>query len=408
MSEVQAEFDKIIKNYYHVEDHINKLDELIAKGAKFTYKNENVIDAIASDCFDTAVWMLDNIEISDELINDLASGTITYDYHSLNVIMRSKKCAVYLTKMIYNKNTDPKIKASLRQIFNIPEVKEVVPEPPKVLTIQEEFDELYDNTHDDKKLAKNRSKLEELIAKGAKVSYVDNLLFDSVCNTDAETAIWYLNHLEPCKEVIDDLIDACQEKYNPILEAVMRCNKCEYYLRKLAESDEVDDELCETIKRLLKPQTEEKKLSELDRYKIVVEFFKDGDEYVEDFTTYIGDFVLAACNFDVRADWIKNNPAMLRKSMISCLHDMNPDISACLKVSDVLNDVVMNDKTKKDSKLVVSVKKHLIENCDQALFDYFVANKFAKTLSYLKTATEKSEGEHENAKAIRKMFKALG
>lgn len=408
MAEVQAEFDKIIKNYYHVEDHLNKLDELIAKGAKFTYKNESVIDAIASDCFDTAVWMLDNIEISDELIDDLASGTTTYDYHSLNVIMRSKKCAVYLTKMIYNKNTDPKIKAGLRQIFNIPEVKEVVPEPPKVLTIQEEFDALYDNTHDDKRLAKNRSKLEELIAKGAKASYADNLLFDSVANADVETAIWYLNHLEPCKEVVDDVIDSCREKYNPILEAVMRCNKCEYYLQKIAESNRVDAELRDTIKSILKPQPEEKKLSEFDRYKIVVEFFKNADEYVEDFTISIGDLVLLKSGFDIKADWIKSNPNLVRKGMFVRLYESNPDISECLKVSDALNNEVFNNKkpTKSDNK--INVQKHLIENCDQALFDYFVANKFAKTLSYLKAATEKSEGEHENAKAIRKMFKALG
>lgn len=418
MTEVQAEFDKIIKNYYHVEDHLTKLDELIAKGAKFTYKNENVIDAITSDSFDTAVWMLDNIEISDELIDDLASGTTTYDYHSLNVIMRSKKCAVYLTKMIYNKNTDPKIKASLRQIFNIPEVKEVVPEPPKVLTIQEEFDALYDNTHNDKNLAKNRSKLEELIAKGAKVSYVDNLLSDSVCNTDAETAIWYLNHLEPCKEVIDDLIDACQEKYNPILEAVMRCNKCEYYLQKIAESDRVDAELRDTIKSILKPQIEEKKLSEFDRYKIVVEFFKDSDNVVEGISELVVDYILSVSSFDIKADWIRNNPNLVTKYRWHYLYDTdrigNPDISTCLKVSDVLNNEVLNAKkvsvkgNKTQSSGNSNVQKHLIENCDQALFDYFVANKFAKTLSYLKAATEKSEGEHENVKVIRKMFKVLG
>jgi hypothetical protein len=408
MTEVQAEFDKIIKNYYRVEDHLNKLDELIAKGAKFTYKDGAVIDAITNDSFDTAVWMLDNIEISDELINDLASGTTTYDYHSLNVIMRSKKCAVYLTKMIYNKNTDPKIKASLRQIFNIPEVKEVVPEPPKVLTIQEEFDELYDNTHNDKTLAKNRSKLEELIAKGAKVNYVDCLLESSIGNTDPETGIWYLNHLEPCKEVIDEMIGACQEKYTPILEIIMRCNKFEYYLQKLAESDKVDAELRNTIERLLKPQTEEKKLSEFDRYKIVVEFFKDADEYVEDFTISIGDLVLLKSGFDIKADWIKSNPNLVRKGMFVRLYESNPDISECLKVSDVLNNEVFNNKkpTKSDNK--INVQKHLIENCDQVLFDYFVANKFAKTLDFMREATKKQEGEHENAKVIRKMFKALG
>lgn len=408
MTEVQAEFDKWLdgleQNIDKFAKYKPKLDELIAKGAKLKFVDHDYNlfwNGIAGGYHAIAVWYLDNMECSSEFIDYIVKDMSLGD-GVLDDILRSKKCDVYVEKLMIHKDFDETVKTNLKKLRTPVEIKST---DPKV--IQQEFNDLYSDSTWHGQFAENRTKLEELIAKGAKVMYHNNLF--THFEYDLETTIWHLNHQEPCEDTVENIICLCRKEiHRPILEVVMRCNKCEYYLQKIAESDRVDAELRDTIKSILKPQPEEKKLSEFDRYKIVVEFFKDADEYVEDFTISIGDLVLLKSGFDIKADWIKSNPNLVRKGMFVRLHESNPDISECLKVSDALNNEVFNNKkpTKSDAK--INVQKHLIENCDQALFDYFVANKFAKTLDFVREATKKQEGEHENAKAIRKMFKALG
>ncbi len=413
MTEVQAEFDKLLdgleQNIDKFAKYKPKLDELIAKGAKLKFVDHDYNlfwNGIAGGYHAIAVWYLDNMECSSEFIDYIVKDMSLGD-GVLDDILRSKKCDVYVEKLMNHKDFDETVKTNLKKLQTPFEVK-----TEDSSNVQMEFDALYSSSHSDEKLIQNRYKLEELIAKGAKVKYLGTLLMDAIiAGTDPETAIWYLNHLEPCKDVIEDIVVICHEKFHPILEVVMRCNKCEYYLQKLAESDKVDSELRDTIKSLLKPQIEEKKLSEFDRYKIVVEFFKDADEYVEGISEQVVDYVLSKCSFDIKADCIRNNSNMVNRYMWKYLCDEvngNPDILECLKVSDILNDKIFTDNKPSISGTKVKVQKHLIENCDQALFDYFVANKFAKTLDFMREVTKKQEGEHENAKAIRKMFKALG
>jgi hypothetical protein len=249
MTEVQAEFDELVnRNALSHRDSL-KMDQLIARGAKLTYKGtyyqffrEAMMDRNQTD----VIWYLNNVEYDPEFVNKIVQDVPFGDL--MAYILKSKKCAFYIEKLMDHRDIDETVKANLQKLRNLPEVK--TEDSSKA---QMAFDALYSISHSDEKLIQNRSKLEELIAKGVKVKYCGTLLMDAIiASTDPETAIWYLNHLEPCKDVIEDIVVMCHEKYNPILEVVMRCNKCEYYLQKLAESDKVDSELRNNIKKLIK------------------------------------------------------------------------------------------------------------------------------------------------------------
>ncbi len=252
MSEVQAEFDELVNRNALSHPGSLKLDQLIAKGAKLTYKGtyyqffrEAMMDRDQTDI----IWYLNNVEYDPEFVNKIVQDVPFGDL--MAYILKSKKCEFYIEKLMNHRDIDETVKANLQKLRNSPEVK--TEDSSKA---QAEFDVLWNSIRTREKFESSVDRLNALIAKGAKLKNDDNFDFLTFYyKYGIDQTIWILDNIEFKEELIEEVMeemDETSELYYFIFGHVVHSKHAQYYYKLLIKSDDVSDRLKTFLKKLIK------------------------------------------------------------------------------------------------------------------------------------------------------------